>query len=134
MVRRAPSRILSAYLKILLLIIGGVKNVLSTSLRRPMGCAGHSNGMMSRWTLPHPKLVQKTRTPKYGESLGRCNRPKTTSKGRHWLRCVLSGLNSSFVGAASSAKFKNMLYSSFFWTDCPAIFLIFFIALVDSYY
>ena len=47
---------------------------------------------MTRRTLPHPKPVPKTRTPKYGESLGRCNRPNTTSKGRHWLRCVLSGL------------------------------------------
>jgi hypothetical protein len=44
---------------------------------------------MTRRTLPHPKPVPKTRTPKYGESLGRRNRPNTTSKGRHWLRCVI---------------------------------------------
>jgi hypothetical protein len=56
-----------------------------------MGCAGHSNGVMTRRKLPHPKPVPKTRTPKYGESLGRCNRHNTTSKERHWLRCVLSG-------------------------------------------
>ena len=89
---RAHSRTLQAQLKILLLINGGVKYVLSTFQRRSMGCAGNSNGMMTRRTLPHPKPVPKTRTPKYGESLGRCNRPNTTSKGRHWLRCVLSGL------------------------------------------
>ena len=89
---RGSSRTLYALLKKILLFKTGVKYVLSTSKRRSMGCAGHSNWMMSRRTLPHPKPVPKTRTPQNGESLGRCNRPNMTSKGRLWLRCVLSGI------------------------------------------
>ena len=57
-----------------------------------MGCAAAQQWEMTRRTLPHPKPVPKTRTTKYGESLGRCNRPNTTSKGRRWLRCVFSWL------------------------------------------
>jgi hypothetical protein len=76
----------------ILLYKTGVKYELSTPKGRPMGCAGNSNWMMTRWTLPHPKPVPKTRTLKNGESLGRCNRPNTTSKGCLWLRCVLYGL------------------------------------------
>ena len=49
---------------------------------------------LSGRTLPHPKPVPiKTRAPKNGESLGRCNRTYMTSKRRHCLRCVLSGLD-----------------------------------------
>jgi hypothetical protein len=54
-----------------------------------MGCAVYDNWMMTRWTLPHPKPVPKTRIPKNGEFLGRCNRTIMSSKGRHWLRCVI---------------------------------------------
>jgi hypothetical protein len=74
-----------------------------------MGFAGHSNGKMTRRTLPHPKPVPKTRTPKYGESLGRCNRPNTTSKGRHWLRCVLSGTGPA--GGCCCCKRSRRKYS-----------------------
>jgi hypothetical protein len=56
-----------------------------------MGCARNSIGMLTRRTLPHPQPVPNTRTPKNGESMGRWNRPNTTSKGCLWLRCVLSG-------------------------------------------
>ena len=90
---RAPSRTLYAWLKKILLFKTGIKYDLSTPKRRPMGCAGHNNCMMTRWTLTHLKPVPKTRTPKNGESLVRCNRTNITSRGRHWLRCVLSGNN-----------------------------------------
>ncbi len=53
---RGSSRTLYALLKKILLFKTGVKCVLSTSKRRSMGCAGHSNWMMTRRTLPHPKL------------------------------------------------------------------------------
>jgi hypothetical protein len=72
------NRTLYAWVKNILLFITGVKYVLSTSerdeetsqetsrKRSPMGCAGHSNWMMTRRTLPHLKPVPKTRTPKTG--------------------------------------------------------------------
>ena len=87
---RARSQTLYARLKNNLLFQTCVKYALSTSKRLPMFC-GHGNWMMTRRTLPHPKPIPKTRTPKNGESLGRCNHTNMTSKGRHWLRCVLSG-------------------------------------------
>jgi hypothetical protein len=83
--------IIYAWLKKILLFKIGVKYIVTPSRRRSMGCARYSNWMMTRWTLPHPKPVPKTRTPQNGESLGRCNRTNTTSKGRLLLRCVLSG-------------------------------------------
>ncbi len=60
--------------------------------RNSIGICRNSIGMLTRRTLPHPQPVPNTRTPKNGESMGRCNRPNTTSnKGCLWLRCVLSG-------------------------------------------
>ncbi len=69
--------------------------VLSTCKRRPMGCVGHSNCMMTRWTLPHPKRP-KDENPKKRGVLGTLQPYQhdipQTSRGCHWLRCVLSGL------------------------------------------
>ena len=56
-----------------------------------ISCAGPRFWMMTRWTLPHPKPVPNTRTPKNEESLGRCNRTNTTTIGCLYLPCVLSG-------------------------------------------
>ena len=79
---RVPNETLQASLKQILLYKTGLKYVLSPSRRRPMSCAGHSNWMMTRRTLPHPKPVPNTRMPKNGESFGRCNRTNMTCKGR----------------------------------------------------
>ena len=64
--------------------------IINNEIIGPIGFAGHSNWMMTRWPLLHPKPVPKTRTPPTGESLGRCNRTNMISKGHHWLRCVWS--------------------------------------------
>ncbi len=81
--------------------------LLSPSRRSSIGCARHNNWMLTRRTLSHPKLVPNPRTPKNGESLGRCNRTNTTSKGRFWLSCVLSGNPLSKLSITIASGFKK---------------------------
>ena len=88
---RLPNRRLYVKLKKILLYKSGVKYVLSTRARDVLWVVLAQQLDDDKADIATSKTSPKDENPKNVESLGRCNRPNTKSKGCLWLRCVLSG-------------------------------------------